>query len=110
MLVTTEPAGALEIAMVLETYPPASGIVTLPVFEPLTLAPRPTEANASKNTVAKTPRGISFVFIRIGFLRRSLLVPNRRGVTYSRPNSGTGMPSTERFQARPSGRASKAVR
>ena len=29
----------------------------------------------------------------------------RRGVTYSRSFSGTGVPSTERFQARPSGRA-----
>jgi hypothetical protein len=28
-------------------------------------------------------------------------VQNARGVTYSRPNSGTGMPSTERFRARP---------
>jgi hypothetical protein len=32
------------------------------------------------------------------------------GVTYSRSNSGTGMPSTERFRARPMGRASNRVR
>jgi hypothetical protein len=33
----------------------------------------------------------------------------RRGVTYSRPNSGTDMPSKERLQARPIGRAASAV-
>jgi len=30
-----------------------------------------------------------------------VLFLTKKGVSYSRPNSGTGMPSTERFQARP---------
>ena len=34
-----------------------------------------------------------------------LCLKKRRGVSYSRPNSGTDMPSTGRFQARPCGRA-----
>ena len=50
---------------------------------------------------------LSYVLPRV---RNDVGRHNNRGVTYSRPNSGTGMPSTERFQARPSGRASKAVR
>ena len=32
-------------------------------------------------------------------------MPKKWGVTYSRPRSGTGMPTKERFQARPSGGA-----
>jgi len=42
------------------------------------------------------------------FLGRSAVPENQRGVTYSRSLSGTGMPSLERFRARPFwGRASK---
>jgi hypothetical protein len=33
----------------------------------------------------------------------------KRGVTYSRPDTGTGMPSLGRFRARPMGRASNRV-
>lgn len=35
------------------------------------------------------------------FLWRNAVPENERGVTYSRPASGTGMPTLERFRARP---------
>jgi hypothetical protein len=41
---------------------------------------------------------------------KGLVVPeNERGVSYSRPLTGTDMPFKERFQARPCGRAFNAV-
>ena len=44
-----------------------------------------------------------------GFRGRMFVPEIRRGVTYSRPNSGTDMPSKESLQARPIGRAASAV-
>jgi hypothetical protein len=39
--------------------------------------------------------------------RATLAAANKKGVTYSRSITGTGMPSKERFQTRPMGRAFK---
>ena len=58
-----------------------------------------------ENTLAEEAhchsRCCAFMFFLFGCLARFTPTQNCRGVTYSRPNPGTGMPSQERFRARP---------
>src|ERR1035441_3653811 len=58
-----------------------------------------------ENTLAEEAhchsRCCAFMFFLFGCLARFTPTQNCRGVSYSRPNPGTGMPSQERFRARP---------
>jgi hypothetical protein len=58
-----------------------------------------------ENTLAEEAhchsRCCAFMFFFLARLARFAPTQNCRGVTYSRPSTGTGMPSQERFRARP---------
>src|SRR5207253_3007480 len=66
--------------------------------------------NVNDSDVCRHGLGVACLALSADGFRERMFVPeNERGVSYSRPNSGTDMPFKERFQARPCGRAFNAV-